>query len=139
MPFLETDDIGDNLAVLAVGIEVDLRLAGCGQKSPARTQLIDPRAVVYVAGFDIHHVSGLLSRSARVLLSPLRGLGNAFLIHFTLARLVDEREVRGGRLTQCCGDRGEIRRWHTTTRSGGRSSTGSEGGRPAWVPTQASA
>src|SRR5262245_65804073 len=123
MPFLETDDIGDNLAVLAVGIEVDLRLAGCGQKSPARTQQIEPRAVVYVAGFDINHVRGVLSRSARVLFSPLRGLGQAFLIHFTLARFVDEREVRGGKLAQCCGCRDKIRRWRSTTRRAGWSST----------------
>src|SRR5713226_8950733 len=119
-------------------MDVDLRLAGRRQKSPAWTQLIQPGAVIDVAGLGINDLLPLDARAARILLSPLRGLGHAFVIHFALARLVDEREVGGGRLTQCCGSRGEIRGRRAAAGCASGSS-GSESRRATRVPAQASA
>ena len=109
MSLIEADDVGHDPAVLAVRIEVDLRLAGRRQESPAGTQLIQPRAVIDVAGLGINGLLPLAPRAAVVFRGPLRGFGHALVIHFALARLVDEREVGGGRLAQYCGSRGEIR------------------------------
>ncbi len=73
VPLVEADDIGHDPAVLAVRIDVDLRLARCRQESPAWTQLIQPRAVIDVTGPGINGLLPIAPRAARVLLSPLRG------------------------------------------------------------------
>src|SRR5258706_13316958 len=139
---IEADDIGHDPTVLAVRIEVKLRLARRRQQSPAWTQLIQPGAVIDVAGLGINGLLSLAPRAARVLLSPIRSLGHAFVIHFALTRLVDEREVGGRRLAQCCGSRGETSRRAgaagCTSRSSARESGGGEGRRATRVPAQAS-
>ena len=90
VPLVDANDVGHDPAVLAIRMDVDLCLAGRRQESPAWTQLIQPGAVIDVAGLGINDLLPLDARAARILLSPRRGLGHAFVIHFALARLVDE-------------------------------------------------
>src|SRR6266849_1776637 len=97
---VETDDIGDHFALLAIRIDGDLSLARRRQESPARTQLIQTAAVIDVAGLGIDDFLRIAPCAALVLLSPVRGLRQAFVIHLTPACLIDEGEIGGRKLAQ---------------------------------------
>src|SRR5262249_11753267 len=126
---VQADNIGNDQTVFAIGINVDLRLAGGGQQSPRWIRRILSGSVIDVSGFSINDLLLLASRPAIELSCPGRRLRDALVIHFALTGLVDEREIgsrgfaqgarrgshtcRGHRRTSGCGRGGRARRPET--------------------------
>src|SRR5438105_11363007 len=73
VPLVDAHHVGNDSAVLAVGIDVNLGPAGCRQQSPRWVGRILARAVIDVAGLCVYDLLGVAPRVARVFRSPGRG------------------------------------------------------------------